>query len=135
VLEVLGEWTRDLSQRFDAVRLIDLPVGSILYRVFLLPECLQLDVSMAGATDFWPRSARFKLLFGTIATQASDASPHGDQDLLGWALLFARSARVFIERGHLWHAEYCITNFRQYALSLTCQRRDLPSSFGKGLER
>jgi hypothetical protein len=134
VVEVLEEWTRDLSQGFEAVRLLDLPVGSILYRVFLLPECLQLDVSMAQASDFRPTSPRFKLLFGAVAA-GLDPSPQPQEDLLGWALLFARSARIFIERGHLWHAEYCITNFRQYALSLACQRRDLPASFGKGLER
>lgn len=132
-VEVLDEWTRELIQRFGAIHLIDLTVEAIVYRVFLLPECLQLDVSMAPASRFRARSSRFKLLFGSET--AGEAPPaHAAEDLLGWALLFARHTRVQIERGRLWEAEYCLTNFRHYALSVACQRRDLPSSFGKGFE-
>lgn len=132
ITEILDEWTADLSQRFEAVHLIDLPVDPILYRVFLLPKCLQLDVSMTPASEFRATSEKFKLLFGeTDQTSESSAPP---SDLLGWALLYARHARVNIERDRLREAEHYATGFRNYALSLACAHRDLPPLYGKGLE-
>ena len=45
VEEVLADWTRTLETDFGAVVLFDLPVGSTIYRVFLLPGVLQVDLS------------------------------------------------------------------------------------------
>ena len=59
---------------------------------------------------------------------------HSPKDLLGWALLYARHARVNIERDRLWEAEYYATGFRNYALSVACAHRNLPALYGKGLE-
>src|SRR4051794_8622174 len=41
--DVLGDWTRENAAQFDAAHLFDLPAGSSIYRVFLLPGCLQVD--------------------------------------------------------------------------------------------
>ncbi|MDQ3767073.1 MAG: nucleotidyltransferase domain-containing protein [Actinomycetota bacterium] len=132
ITEILDEWTADLAERFEALHLIDLPVDPILYRVFLLPKCLQLDVSMTPASEFRAMSERFKLLFGEADQTVKSSAP--PNDFLGWALLYARHARVNIERDRLWEAEYYATGFRNYAMSLACAYRDLPSLYGKGLE-
>jgi predicted nucleotidyltransferase len=132
VIEILDEWTADLIERFEAVHLIDLPVDPILYRVFLLPKCLQLDVSMTPVSGFRSTSAKFKLLFGEADETIRPPTP--PSDLLGYALLYARHARVNTERGRLWEAEHYATGFRNYALSLACARRGLPALYGKGLE-
>src|ERR1043165_9001368 len=47
---VLGDWSQRLIADFDAVVLFDLPAGGALYRVFLLPGCLQVDLSFAPAS-------------------------------------------------------------------------------------
>jgi predicted nucleotidyltransferase len=130
--EILDEWTADLAKRFEAVHLIDLPVDPILYRVFLLPKCLQLDVSMTPASEFRSTSERFKLLFGD-ADQTIKA-PAPPSDLLGYALLYARHARVNIERDKPWEAEHYATGFRNYSLSLACVHRGLPPLYGKALD-
>src|SRR5688500_6724189 len=84
ITEILDEWTADLAERFDAIHLIDLPVDPILYRVFLLPKCLQLDVSMTPTSHFRATSERFKLLFGEADLSVVPfAQP---SDLLGYAL-------------------------------------------------
>jgi predicted nucleotidyltransferase len=132
ITEILDEWTTDLAERFEALHLIDLPVDPILYRVYLLPKCLQLDVSMAPASGFRATSERFKLVFGEADQTIKPAPPPGD--LLGYTLLYARHARVNIERDRLWEAEHYATGFRNYALSLACAQRDLPARYGKGLE-
>jgi hypothetical protein len=134
ITQVLDEWTRDLSAQFDAVHLFDLVAGSATYRVFLLPDYLQLDVSLAPASQFHPTSPRFKLLFGEAGEPVSIApTPRGET--LGWAVLWARHARICIERHHLWQAEYAITNLRHHVMTLACLRLDLPAWYGKGFDR
>src|ERR1041385_4036546 len=44
--DVLGDWTRTLVDELDAVHLVDLAVDPTIYRVFLLPDALQFDLSL-----------------------------------------------------------------------------------------
>lgn len=134
VSEVLDDWSRTVAEELDAVSLFDLTIEPIIYRVFLFAGCLQLDVSFTPASEFRPTSPRFRLLFG-VAGDPHSPEPPSPQDLLGWAMLYARGARVSIERGKVWQAEHCLAHLRNYALSFACRRRDLPPSFGKGLDQ
>jgi hypothetical protein len=52
--EVLDDWTRTLTNELDAVHLIDLVQRETTYRVFLLPDSLQFDLSMTPAAKFRP---------------------------------------------------------------------------------
>ena len=132
--DVLDDWTRDLTSRFDAVHLFDLAADPAIYRVLLLPDYLQLDVSVSPASQFRPTSPRFKLLFGE-AHAPHHRGPPARGETLGWAVLWARHARVCIERNEWWQAEYAITNLRYQAMALACLRLDLPSSYGKGSDQ
>ncbi|MEO8425259.1 MAG: hypothetical protein ABI595_15285, partial [Actinomycetota bacterium] len=67
VADVLEDWTRTLADEVDAVQLVDLERGPITYRVFLLPDLLQLDLSMAPAAHFRPAGPRSRLAFGQTA--------------------------------------------------------------------
>ncbi|MDQ3662333.1 MAG: nucleotidyltransferase domain-containing protein [Actinomycetota bacterium] len=134
VTEILDDWTRDLVSRFDAVHLFDLVADSTVYRVFLLAEYLQLDVSVAPASKFRSTSPRFKLLFGE-ANEPEYSRPPSRDHTLGWAVLWARHARICIEREHWWQAEYCITHLRCCGMELACLRHDLPASYGRGFDR
>src|SRR5437762_4091873 len=44
--EVLADWTQKVMEEFDAAHLFDLAAGPSIYRVFLLPGCLQFDLSI-----------------------------------------------------------------------------------------
>ena len=130
--QVLEDWTRDLVQVFDATPILDLGSGDLIYRVFLLSDWVQVDLSFA------PGSVRqmgtpFKLLFGSSKSEI--VSPPTPGELFGWASLYARHAFVGIARGQLWHAEYCISGVRDHALTLACLRRNLPTAYGKGFDR
>jgi hypothetical protein len=132
--EVLNDWTNDLMSRFDAVHLFDLVTDPATYRVFLLEDYLQLDVSVAPASKFRPTSSQFKLLFG----EASDPEyirPPSRPYILGWAVLWARHARICIDREHWWQAEYCIGHLRYHGMELASIRHDLPAHYGKGFDR
>ncbi len=52
IRNVLEDWTRNLIKEFSAVQLFDLPSGASIYRVFLLPGCLQFDLSFTPASQF-----------------------------------------------------------------------------------
>jgi hypothetical protein len=133
VQEVLEDWTRDLVKEFDAVHLFDLPSGASIYRVFLLPGCLQFDLSFTPASKFGASGPKFKLLFGS-AVEKPFAQPPSAQELFGYAVHHALRARFSIERGRTWQAEYWISGVRDYALSLACRRRGLPAVYGRGFD-
>src|SRR5206468_12141235 len=67
VTEVLDDWTTTLVDEFGAVQLADLERGPTIYRVFLLPNALQFDLSLTPMAQFRPAGPRFRLLFGETA--------------------------------------------------------------------
>jgi len=131
--KVIADWTRQLVAELDAVVLFDLPSGHTIYRVFLLPRCLQVDVSFTRAAWFRPRGPRFRLLFGE-AGEVSPPDPPDPHDLFGWAVVYARAARAYIARGRLWQAAHCIDGVRDRTLALACIRRNLESTHGRGFD-
>lgn len=133
VLDVLDDWTRTLAGEFHAITLFDLPAGASLYRVFLLPGCLQFDLSFTPAAAFGATGPKFRLLFGEAVAKpyTSPPSPH---ELFGYAVHHALRARFCIERGRVWQAEYWLSAVRDYALHLACLHRDLPARNGRGFD-
>jgi hypothetical protein len=133
VPEVLEAWTRSLVEEFDAVMLFDLPSGPSIYRVFLLPGCLQFDLSFTPASKFGATGPKFKLLFGNAVERPFNPPPSA-QELFGYAVHHALRARYCIERGRYWQAEYWISGVRDNALSLACRRRSLPAIHARGFD-
>jgi hypothetical protein len=118
-----------------AVYLADLAQASTIYRVFLLPDALQVDLSLTPAARFAPGGPRFRLLFGeTAEDQAATAEPPVAADLFGWGVIYALHARACIERGRVWQAEHYIGAVRDRALSLACLRRELPAVQARGYD-
>ncbi len=131
--EVLDDWTRTLVQEFNAAQLFDLPSGASIYRVFLLPGCLQFDLSFTPAAHFGASGPQFQLLFGR-AVEKPYLQPPDARELFGYAVHHALRARFCIERGRFWQAEYWISSTRDNALSLACLRLGLPASYGRGFD-
>jgi hypothetical protein len=144
--EVLDDWTRALIRERDAVHLVDLEHGPTTYRVFLLPDALQFDLSMTPAAQFRPAGPRFRLLFGETAPDESEATtervapglfiptPSVPDDLFGWGVVYALHARACIERGRVWQAEHYVGAVRDHALSLACLRQGLPAVQARGYD-
>ncbi len=131
--EVLDDFERGLNEEFGAAPLFDLPAAGALYRVFLLPGCLQLDLSAAPASAFGAIGPHFKLLFGA-AVEKAPVPPLVPRELFGYGAHHAVRAWVCIERGRFWQAEYWISAARDHAMSLACARRGLPPRYGKGAD-
>jgi hypothetical protein len=133
VAEVLNDWTHTIVDECDAVMLFDLPAGLSIYRVFMLPGCLQFDLSFTPAVAFGATSPKFRLLFGEAVTKPHTPAP-SPHELFGYAVHHALRARFCIERGRVWQAEYWLSGVRDYALHLACLRRDLPARNGRGFD-
>ena len=131
--EVLADWTLKIAEKFKAAQLFDLAAGPSIYRVFLLPGCLQFDLSFTPASQFGAISPKFKLLFGT-AMEKPHTQPASAPDLFGYAVHHLVRGRICIERGRYWQAEYWISAARDYALNLACRQRGLASSYGRGFD-
>jgi hypothetical protein len=145
VADVLDDWTRTLIEELDAVELADLAAGPTTYRVFLLPDALQFDLSMTPATEFRPAGPRFQLLFGETAAHEPEASapvagrlfiptPAVAGDILGWGVIYALHARACIERGRVWQGEHYVGAVRDHALSLACLHRGLTAVQARGYD-
>jgi hypothetical protein len=145
VVDVLNDWTRTFIDELDALQLADLQRGPTIYRVFLLPEALQFDLSMTTAAQFRPAGPRFRPLFGETAADESDPlspvpaslfipTPSVADDIFGWGVIYALYSRTCIERGRLWQAEHYVGAVRDHALSLACLRQGLPSMQARGYD-
>jgi hypothetical protein len=131
--DVLEDWTQRLVEEFEAIRLFDLPAGSSIYRVLLLPGCLQFDLSFSPASDFGAIGPKFKLLFGNTV-EKPPIPPPAASDLFGYAAHHVLRARLCIERDRPCQAEYWLSAARDYALSLACARRGLSAHYGRGFD-
>ena len=146
VVDVLEDWTRTFAAELGAVQLADLERGPTTYRVFLLPDALQLDLSMTPAAQFRPAGPRFRLLFGETAAGEFEIdtppvagelflpTPPVARDIFGWGVIYALHARVCIERGRFWQAEHYVGAVRDHALSLACLREGRPAVQARGYD-
>jgi hypothetical protein len=130
---VLLDWTQALLTDFGAAVLFDLPFLSTIYRVFLLPGTLQVDLSFTPAAEFGPLGPRFQLLFGK-AVERPFPSPSSAEYIFGFGVHHAVRGHICIERGRLWQAEYWIRGVRDQALALACTRFGLETSHGRGFD-
>ncbi len=141
---VIADWSDRMYGEHAAVHHLDIAVGEALYRVFLLPGTLQVDLSFWPATEFRSLGPNFRLLFGTAAEQI--AAPPGSRasrtpapmpsasELIGMGWLYALHARSSIARGRVGQAEYMISGGRDHVLALACLRHGLPVREGRGID-
>jgi predicted nucleotidyltransferase len=134
VEEVLAAWTGYLDVDLGATVLFDVSVRTTTYRVFLLPGNLQVDLSFTPSDGFAPLGPRFELVFGT-AGPAVFPAPRPVEDVVGLAVHHAVRARVSIERGRPWQAEYWVSALRDEALVLACRLHGLEEDHGRGVDR
>lgn len=115
--------------------ILDVRAGPALYRVFLLTNSLQLDIS------FWPTGTLsptgnepLELLFGEVTTP----TPHDPPDpygLAGWGWLYALHARSAIARHRNWQGVQMLQGLRDQVISLSCLRHGVPPHQGRGVDQ
>ena len=130
---VLEDWTTHLYRDCGVVAHLDVRRGEILYRVFLLENTLQIDISFWPAADFRASGPKFKLLFGT-ANEPRPAPVPDARDLIGMGWLYALHVRSALARGRRLQAEYMLSGMRNEMLALACRRQGLVAVQGRGMD-
>lgn len=130
---VLSDWTAHMYEKRLALHHLDVRSGGWIYRVFLLPSTLQVDIAFVPAKEFRALTPTFRLVFGE-AKEPRHVSPPRPTDIIGLAWLYALHARSCIARQKLWQAEYMISGVRDNALVLACIRQGLPTAHGRGMD-
>jgi hypothetical protein len=132
VAEVLEDWSAHAYRELGAVHHFDLHSAGAVYRGLLLSDQLEVDLGFVPATAFGPLGrGPFEVLFGEAAHRRTFDSPSAAQ-VAGLAWHHVLHARVCIERGRLWQAEYWISTLRDHALELAAERRGLTTDYAKG---
>jgi hypothetical protein len=134
VPNVLSDWTRHMYEQHRALHHVDVRFGAWIYRVFLLPDTLQVDLAFAPTAEFRALSPAFRLVFGR-ANAGRPPAPQPVSDLIGMGWLYALHARSCIARGKEWQAEYMISGIRDSALALACIHCGVPAVHGRGFDQ
>jgi predicted nucleotidyltransferase len=131
---VLDDWTQVLERELGVLDHFDVRSGSSVYRVFLLPTGLEVDVGVTPGAHFGARGPNFHALFGP--TQQVETTPQPSSScLIGLSWHHVLHARASIERHKLWQAEYWISALRDHVLELACLRLGENAREGRGLDR
>jgi predicted nucleotidyltransferase len=135
VEETLRAWTDVLYRELAAVHHFDLRAGAAVYRAFLLPDCLEVDLGFTPAHAFGPlASGSFRAVFGDAVAPLPAASRPDAAHLAGLAWHHVLHGRISIERGAVWQAEYWISAVRDHVVTLACRRLGLPAAYAKGAD-
>jgi predicted nucleotidyltransferase len=131
---VLDDWTAVFAREWGILHQFDLPFGSSVYRVFLLPSGLEVDVAVTPAADFGARGPQFRALFGPTQHVPSTPQPSASS-LIGLSWHHVLHAHASIERHKPWRAEYWISAIRDHTLALACLRLGEDAREGRGIDR
>lgn len=106
--------------------------AGILYRVLLLENSLQVDLSFWPDDQFRATEPGFKIVFGEA--NAPTTPPVSDPErLAGMGWLYALHARSAIARGRPWQAVLMLDGIRDQIISLLCVRHGLNPHQGRGV--
>jgi hypothetical protein len=131
---VLSDWTAHMYDQHGALHHLDVTSGAWIYRVFLLPSTLQVDLAFVPAVEFRALAPTFRLMFGE-AKESQYVQPPPAEAIIGMGWLYALHARSCIARENFWQAEYMISGMRDNALALACIRHGLPAVHGRGIDQ
>src|SRR5947208_12938479 len=131
--KVIAEWTARMYDGHGAVAHCDVRRGETLYRVFLLRNTLQVDISFWPANRFRATGPKFKLIFGT-SNEGQPSPAESTAELIGLAWLYGLHVRSSIARHRLLQAEYVLSNMRNRVIALACLRHGFSTSEGSGFD-
>jgi hypothetical protein len=131
--DVIPAWTARLYEDHEAVAHCDVRRGETLYRVFLLRNTLQVDVSFWPADRFRATGPKFKLIFGR-ANEPQPSPASSTAELIGLAWLCGLHVRSSIARHRLLQAEYMLSNMRNRVIALACLRQGFSTTEGRGFD-
>jgi predicted nucleotidyltransferase len=132
--DVAAEWTAWLRAEQDVADTLDVHGAGTLFRVFLLANSLQVDLSFWRRDSFRATEPGFRVLFGA-PNPATEPNLPAPADLIAMAWLYALHSRSAVARGRLWQATVMLDGVRERLMSLACLRHGLSPHQGRGVDR
>lgn len=134
IADVATNWTKWLYETANVTHHLDIQAQGALYRVFLLPSSLQIDISFWPNKEFRATQPGFKLVFGTTnpPTKLPEVDPN---QVAGMGWLYALHARSAIARGRRWQAVMMLDGIRDQIITLACLRHDKNPHQGRGADQ
>jgi predicted nucleotidyltransferase len=129
----LADFTDYMRSVLGAVDTVDVRRDPWVYRVFLLPSTLQVDLAFAPASDFGALASTFRLVFGS-ARDRRELPGRDPREVLGYGWLYALHVRSSIARNRPWQALYMLNQMRDQIAMLACLAASLPASEGRGVD-
>lgn len=133
VTEAIDDWTTLMYEDHRAVHHFDVRWKTTLYRVFLLENTLQVDLSFWASHEFVAAGPTFRLLFGEPPREHI-AAKRPSEAIIGEAWLYLLHARSSAARRRRWQANYMIATVRDHVLELACRRHDLRPDHARGVD-
>lgn len=130
---LISDWTDRMYGVHGAVTHLDFWQQTTLYRVFLLENTLQVDLSFWSPAAFGAIGPAFQLVFGSASEQPFPPPPAANH-LIGMAWLYALHVRSSIHRGRVWQAQHMLNTMLDHVLMLACLRHGLPTRDGRGID-
>ena len=130
---VADEWAVRMRVDHGAVAQTDLWAGPVLYRVFLIGNSLQVDLSFWRSADFASSGPPIQLVFGE-ANETEPAAPRDLDALVGTAWLYALHVRSSIARRRYLQALYMLNTVRDQVVTLASVRHNLPAAHARGAD-
>ncbi len=130
---VADAWTPRMYDDHGAADHLDVWSQSTLFRVFLLPSSMQVDLSFWPWETFAASGASFRLLFGEANRPRASRLPT-PKALIGMGWLYALHARSSIARSRNLQALYMVNGVRDHVVSLACLRHGLAAGQGRGVD-
>lgn len=130
---VAADWTTWLRSEVDVADTLDVVAAGTLFRVFLLADSLQIDLS------FWPFDAfratqdGFTVLFGA-PNEPTRPRPLDVAHHIGMGWLYALHARSALARDKLWQTSMMLDGIRDQIVMLACSRQGLDPHHGRDVD-
>lgn len=131
--DVADDWVTGMRRAHGAVAHTDVWAGPALYRVFLINNSLQVDLSFWPSADFASSGPPMQLVFGA-ANEPAPTPPRDLNALIGTAWLYALHVRSSIARRRHLQALYMINTVRDQVVTLASVRHDLPAAHARGAD-
>lgn len=134
LLDVAARWTATMYKQHGAVAHHDVYRNGTLFRVFLLANTLQVDISFWRPESFGATGPAFQIIFGRGKSAPAATAGQSHDDLIGMAWLYALHVRSSVNRGRFLQADYMLNGMRDHVGMLMTARRGLRADHGRGLD-
>ncbi|WP_277211236.1 nucleotidyltransferase domain-containing protein [Isoptericola croceus] len=130
---VAADWTTWLCSEAEVADTLDVVAGGTLFRVFLLADSLQIDLSFWRFDTFRATQDGFTVLFGA-PNEPSTPRPFDAAHHIGMGWLYALHARSALARGKLWQTLMMLDGIRDQIVMLACERYGLDPHHGRDVD-